>query len=147
MKFLIPLTLLIAIFQSAFFPASLILAFIIAKSYSHADNNDYFLSLVGGISIGLLQSTNIGVQTTILVTAVFFTHLYRKTPLSSNLFFLVPFTLMLIFVLNFIQALLIIGLIDWTVIIFESVLCILIFSLIRALGLIGQGHRTLRLKL
>lgn len=147
MKFLIPFIILIAIFQSAFFPANLILTFIIAKSYTHSENSNYFLAVVGGLSIGLLQSTNIGIQTLILVVAVFLTHLYRKTPLSANLFFFIPFCFFLIFVLNFSQALLLIGLVDWTVIVFESILCILIFSLIRALGLIGRGHDGLRLKL
>lgn len=147
MKILIPLIILIAIIQSTFFPASLVLALLIAKSYSNSDTADYYLALVGGISIGLFQSSNLGIQTIVLTLAVFLTHLYRKTPLSTNLFFFIPYTFGVILLLNVIQAVLRSGFIDWSVILFESVLCILIFSLIRALGLIGRENRTLRLKI
>lgn len=147
MKLLIPFIIFLSIIESTFFPASLVLSFIIAKSYSASDNQDYFLALISAVIIGVLQSSNIGIQTLILVLAVFATHLYRKTPLSTNLFFFIPFTLILIFLLNFTRALLLIGLVDWTVIVFESLMCILIFSLIRALGLIGRDRRGIRLKI
>lgn len=147
MKFLIPFIILIAVFQSSFFPASLILAFIIAKSYSHSELNDYFLSLVGGVSIGLFQSSNIGFQTISLTLAVLATHLYRKSPFSTNLLFFIPFTSLLIFLLNMFQAIFQNNSIDYSAIIFESIICTLTFSLIRALGLIGREKHSLRLKL
>lgn len=147
MKFLFPFIFMTAIIQSTFFPANIVLTIIIAKSYAHSDQKDYYLALLGGLSIGLFQSSNCGLQTLILTAAVFLTHLYRQTPFSANLVFFIPFTFIIVFLLNLMQTIIQIGTIDWSVIIFESVLCILIFSLIRALGLIGKESHALKLKL
>lgn len=147
MRILYILIILIAIFQSSFFPANLVLAFLIAKSYTRPDSNDYLLALTGGLTNGLLQGSNIGITTLLLVISVFTTHLYRQTPFSANLLFFIPYAFMVILVLNIFQAVFALALIDWLVIGVESILSVLIFALIRALGLIGRESHHLKLKI
>jgi rod shape-determining protein MreD len=105
MKLIIILLVIACLIQTSFLPINLVLILLICRSLARQDKLNYFLAFFSGILLGILTPTNIGFYSLTFLLAVFISEILHQTPISSNIFTVIPVTFILTLVIGGLEML------------------------------------------
>jgi hypothetical protein len=131
MKTVIAVLILIALLEISIIPLDLVLLILILRSYLNTSTDNLLLAFGFGLLISYLTNLPLGFYSIIYLILIELTLLFRKTPLASHFFVIVP----LIFALLSLQSLAVLVFfhqtINWWQLGIESVLALLLYFILK----------------
>ncbi len=120
---------LAALLQSTIINLNLCLMTVIAVAFLRKDGTDLYIAFFGGLILGLLSGVNIGFYPIIFLLSAKIVHLYKQLPISGNVFFTIPVTLILLLMLLLAQQIILRQTPNYFNIPLETIIFFLIFFL------------------
>lgn len=131
MRFFTLLIILAVFFQTTFLPLNVSLILLLARSLYTDDRRNLYLAFFAGISLGILSSANIGFWPLVFVVVVKIAHGLGKLPAIVNVLTTIPVALILAGSSGLVSAVVLGQSLNYTAVIFESVLVLPVYILLR----------------
>lgn len=132
MKTLIVILILLSFLQTTFIPLDLVLLVLLLRALIKTNNSNFYLAFSFGLLLSHLTNTPLGFQSVVFLVLVELAQLINKAPISHNLLTIVPITLVFLSLNSIAMSLLLHQSIQlWPKIVFESVLSLPVYVLLR----------------
>ena len=104
MKTLIAILILLAFLQTTLLPINIVVIILLLRAYIKPDSTNLYLAFFFGILVAFLSHQNLGFLSALYLSQVFVTHLLSKSPLSKNIFSVVPIIVVFSLILEFLTS-------------------------------------------
>jgi hypothetical protein len=131
MKFFIIFLILAALIQSSFLSINLCLVILICRSLIVDEPLNYWAGFFIGIFLGLLQGQNIGFWPLIFLLMIKIASVLKSLPFSSNIFTVLPISLVLLSLTTGIENIFLHQMIDFKKVIIETLISFPIYLIFR----------------
>ena len=131
MKTFILLLIFVTLLQTAFIPVNLCLILLVCRSLVISDRMNFYLALISGIVLGLLSSSNLGFYPLIFLVYIYLLSLFKKSAFSTNFLLFLPIALLIYATTAFLEKLIFNQSFSFSKLIFETLLTLPLYLLVR----------------